>query len=109
MGPRSLVALLQRQLRWLYTSDEIFYRMRFRLFWRSMMNKLLIIKTSLAALALSAAFGVAAQDQNSGNHNGGLMKQMMNEQYKVKTIHDPAVQQRLSEIDLGDTSHESNH
>jgi hypothetical protein len=74
-----------------------------------MMKKLLIVKTALAALALSAAFGVSAQEQNSGSHNGGLMKQMTNEQYQVKTIHDPAAQQRLREIDLGDTNHESNH
>ena len=83
--------------------------MRLRLFWRFIMNKLLIVKTTVAALALSAALGVSAQEENSGNHNGGLMKQMANEKYQVKTIHDPAAQQRLREIDLGDTNHESNH
>lgn len=70
----------------------------------------LFIKTTLVALAFSAAFSISAREQtDSGNHNGGLMKQMMNEQYKIKSINAPAAQQRLNQIDLGDTNHESNH
>jgi len=70
----------------------------------------LFIKTTLVALAFTAAFSISAKEQSdSGNHNGGLMKQMMNEQYKTKSINDPVAQQRLNQIDLGDTNHESNH
>ena len=70
----------------------------------------LFIKSILVTLAFTAAFSISAQEQtNSGNHNGGLMKQMMNEQYKIKSINDPAAQQRLNQIDLGDTNHEGNH
>ncbi|WP_320152835.1 hypothetical protein [uncultured Tolumonas sp.] len=70
----------------------------------------LFIKTTLMALAFSAAFSLSAKEQtNSGNHNGGLMKQMMNEQYQIKSINDPVAQQRLNQIDLGDTNHQSNH
>ncbi len=70
----------------------------------------LFIKSTLVALAFSAAYSVSAQEQtNSGNHNGGLMKQMLNEQYQIKSIKDPVTQQRLNKIDLGDTNHEGNH
>ena len=70
----------------------------------------LLIKATVVALAFSAAFSISAQEQaNSGNHNGGLMKQMLNEQYQIKSINDPVAQQRLNQIDLGDTNHESNH
>jgi hypothetical protein len=75
------------------------------------MKKSHIVKTAFAALILSAAFNASAteQDRDTSNHDGGLMKQMMNEQFQVKTIHDQAVQQHLSSINLGDTNGGSNH
>lgn len=75
----------------------------------STMNKS-VLKTTLAVILLSGAFTVLAEEQsNSGNHNGGLMKQMQNSRFQQQVIDNPEAQKRLREIDLGDTSRQGSN
>ena len=60
------------------------------------MNTFSTLKTALAVAAVSLSFIGAANA--TGNHDGGLMKQMMNPTYQVKPITDPAAQNRLHTV-----------
>ncbi len=62
------------------------------------MNTFSTLKTTLAVAAISLSFIGAANA--AGNHDGGLMKQMMNPAYQVKPITDPSVQSRLHAVSM---------
>lgn len=65
-----------------------------------------VIKSIILISTVLAFSNVYAQS-GSGNHDGGLMKQMMNVKYQPNVITDPDAQTRLRQVVIADTSHQN--
>lgn len=67
-----------------------------------------VVKSVIIVFSLLGFSNAYAQNYvGSGNHDGGLMKQMMNEKYQPNVITDPNAQARLRQVVIADTSHQN--
>lgn len=67
-----------------------------------------VVKSIIVIFGLSGLSNVYAENYvGSGNHDGGLMKQMMNEKYQLHVTTDPDAQVRLRKVVIEKTGHQN--
>lgn len=62
---------------------------------------------SIVLISTALMFSNVYAQPGSGNHDGGLMKQMMNEKYQPQVITDPNAQARLRQVVIAETGHQN--
>lgn len=71
-------------------------------------KKQMILKSVIVAFSLSFLSNIYAQEQSdAGNHDGGLMKQMMAAEYQPDVIADPQASARLNKVIIAETGNKN--
>ena len=71
-------------------------------------KRLYVFKFFSIVFGLSGLSNAYAQSHiGSGNHDGGLMKQMINEKYLPQVITDPDAQARLHQVVIAEPGHQN--